>query len=115
MRDKSQSGSVPVPTEFMNAQNAIVGLRGKDLLSTMRLLALQGVRQPMHSARHLAALGKQLGKVVLGDSPLQPNPQDARFQDPSWRLNPIYRRTLQGYLAWQQQLLAWIDESDLDD
>ncbi|SDO32984.1 class II poly(R)-hydroxyalkanoic acid synthase [Pseudomonas jinjuensis] len=114
MREKPQPGKVPAPTEFMNAQNAIVGLRGKDLLSTVRLLALQGVRQPLHSARHLAALGKQMGKVMLGDSELQPNPQDARFQDPSWRLNPLYRRTLQGYLAWQQQLLAWIDESDLD-
>ena len=113
MREKAEPGSVPVPTQYMNAQSAMVGLRGKDMLSTLRMLALQGVRQPVHSARHLAAFGKQVGKVLLGDSPLQPNPQDARFQDPSWRLNPFYRRTVQAYLAWQKQLLAWIDESDL--
>ena len=51
-----------------------------------------------------------MGKVLLGDTLHQPNPQDARFQDPSWRLNPFYRRTLQAYLAWQKQLLAWIDD-----
>ncbi|MDH1008960.1 class II poly(R)-hydroxyalkanoic acid synthase [Pseudomonas nicosulfuronedens] len=114
MREKAEPGSVPVPTEYMNAQSAMVGLRGKDMLSTLRMLALQGVRQPVHSAKHLAAFGKQVGKVLIGDSPLQPNPQDARFQDPSWRLNPFYRRTVQAYLAWQKQLLAWVDESDLN-
>jgi len=105
---------VPVPAEFMSAQSAIVGLRGKDLLTTVRSLAVHGLRQPLHSARHLVAFGGQLGKVLLGDTLHQPNPQDARFQDPSWRLNPFYRRTLQAYLAWQKQLLAWIDESNLD-
>ncbi|RQB68241.1 class II poly(R)-hydroxyalkanoic acid synthase [Pseudomonas aeruginosa] len=114
MREKQESGSVPVPAEFMSAQSAIVGLRGKDLLTTVRNLAVHGLRQPLHSARHLVAFGGQLGKVLLGDTLHQPNPQDARFQDPSWRLNPFYRRTLQAYLAWQKQLLAWIDESNLD-
>ena len=114
MRENSSTGRLPAPADFMNAQSAMVGLRGKDMLSTLRQLAVQGVRRPLHSARHLAAFGKQMGHVLLGDSPLQPNPQDTRFQDPSWRLNPFYRRTLQAYLAWQQQLLAWIDESDLD-
>ena len=110
MREKQESGSVPVPAEFMSAQSAIVGLRGKDLLTTVRSLAVHGLRQPLHSARHLVAFGGQLGKVLLGDTLHQPNPQDARFQDPSWRLNPFYRRTLQAYLAWQKQLLAWIDD-----
>lgn len=83
MREKQESGSVPVPAEFMSAQSAIVGLRGKDLLTTVRSLAVHGLRQPLHSARHLVAFGGQLGKVLLGDTLHQPNPQDARFQDPS--------------------------------
>ena len=29
MREKQESGSVPVPAEFMSAQSAIVGLRGR--------------------------------------------------------------------------------------
>ncbi|MEO4047118.1 class II poly(R)-hydroxyalkanoic acid synthase [Pseudomonas sp. CAU 1711] len=113
MRDKAASGSLPVPANFMNAQSAMVGLRGRDLFSTLRTLAFQGLRQPVHSSRHLLAFGKQLGRVMLGDTPFQPNPQDSRFADPTWRLNPFYRRSLQAYLAWQRQLKAWIDESDL--
>ncbi|MGL4317794.1 MAG: class II poly(R)-hydroxyalkanoic acid synthase [Pseudomonas sp.] len=113
MRDKTAPGSLPVPANYMNAQSAMVGLRGRDMASTLRGLAFQGLRQPVHSARHLFAFGKQLGRVLLGDTPHKANPQDARFQDPSWQLNPFYRRSLQAYLAWQQQFKAWIDESDL--
>jgi polyhydroxyalkanoate synthase len=51
--------------------------------------------------------------VLRGDTVHQPNAQDARFRDPSWQLNPFYRRGLQAYLAWQKQLNAWVDESDL--
>ncbi len=113
MREKTASGSLPVPANFMNAQSAMVGVRGRDLFSTLRTLAFQGLRQPVHSTRHLLAFGKQLGRVMLGDTPYQPNPQDSRFSDPTWHLNPFYRRSLQAYLAWQRQLKAWIDESDL--
>nr|AAM09796.1 chimeric PHA synthase 7 [synthetic construct] len=115
MREKQIPGTLPVPAAFMNAQNAIVGLRGKDLFSTVRNLALQGLRHPVHSARHVLAFGGQVGRVLLGDTLHQPNPQDSRFVDPSWQHNPFYRRGLQVYLAWQKQLGAWIDESDLSD
>ncbi|MWV12364.1 class II poly(R)-hydroxyalkanoic acid synthase [Pseudomonas sp. R-28-1W-6] len=113
MPEKTAPGSLPVPANYMNAQSAMIGLRGRDLFSTLRTLAFQGLRQPVHSTRHLFAFGKQLGRVMLGDTPHQPNPQDARFSDPTWRLNPFYKRSLQAYLAWQKQLKAWIDESDL--
>ncbi|MFC5694115.1 class II poly(R)-hydroxyalkanoic acid synthase [Pseudomonas sp. GCM10022186] len=115
MREKQIPGTLPAPAAFMNAQSAIVGLRGKDLFSTVRNLALQGLRHPVHSARHVLAFGGQVGRVLLGDTLHQPNPQDSRFADPSWQHNPFYRRGLQVYLAWQRQLSAWIDESDLSD
>ncbi|MGF0333840.1 polyhydroxyalkanoate synthase [Pseudomonas sp. NFACC19-2] len=113
MRDKSNPASLPAPASFMNAQSAVVGVRGRDLLSTMRLLAAQGLKNPVRSGRHLLAFGSQLGRVLLGDTLHKVNPQDARFADPTWHLNPFYRRSLQAYLAWQKQLAAWIDDSDL--
>ncbi len=113
MREKSAAESVPVPAAFMNAQNAVLGLRGRDLFATVRSLALQGLRRPVHSAKHALAFGGQLGRVLLGDTLHKHNPDDPRFADPAWRLNPFYRRGLQAYLAWQQQLNSWIDESDL--
>ena len=68
MRDKTAPGSMPLPAHFMNAQSAMVGLRGRDLFSTLRTLAFQSLRQPVHSTRHLLAFGKQLGRVMLGDT-----------------------------------------------
>lgn len=113
MRDKSNAGGLPAPASFLNAQSAVVGVRGRDLLSTVRLLAGHSLRNPLHNARHLLAFGGQLGRVLLGDTLHKPNPQDARFSDPTWHLNPFYKRGLQAYLAWQKQLNAWIEESDL--
>ena len=116
MREKPASGPLPVPAIFVNAeQGTMAGLRGRNLVSTLRTVALQGLKQPIHSTRHVLALGGQLGRVLRGDTVHQPTAQDARFRDPSWQLNPFYRRGLQAYLAWQKQLNAWVDESDLAD
>ncbi|MDO9622498.1 MAG: class II poly(R)-hydroxyalkanoic acid synthase [Pseudomonas sp.] len=113
MRKQPPTPSLPAPAGAMNVQSAVVGLRARDMLSTLRSLALQGLRQPAHSARHALALGGQLGRVLLGDTPYKVNPKDVRFADPTWQLNPFYRRSLQAYLAWQNQLGSWIEESDM--
>ncbi|KJK08965.1 MULTISPECIES: class II poly(R)-hydroxyalkanoic acid synthase [Pseudomonas] len=114
MKDKLAKGSVPVPTSHMNVQNAITGLRGRDLLSTLRNVSRHSLRHPLHTAKHMLALGGQLGRVLLGDTPHQPHARDNRFKDPAWNLNPFYSRGLQAYLAWQKQTRQWIDESQLE-
>ena len=115
MRDKTATGSTPAPAAFINAQSAITGLRGSDLLSTLRNVAVHSLRNPLHSARHALALGGQLGRVMLGETLHKPNLQDSRFADPTWNLNPFYRRSLQAYLSWQKQTKSWIDDSKLSD
>lgn len=115
MRKKTTAAStLPGSASLVKTErSAILGPHGRSLLPTLRTLALQGIKQPIHSARHTLALGGLLGRVLLGNTS-HPSPvQDARFQDPSWRFNPFYRRRLQAYLAWQKQLNAWIDESNL--
>lgn len=73
MRKKPAAGTLPVPASFVNAeQSAIVGPRGRNLFPTLRTLALQGIKQPIHSARHALALGGQLGRVLLGDTAHHP-------------------------------------------
>ncbi|MGE8387179.1 MAG: class II poly(R)-hydroxyalkanoic acid synthase, partial [Pseudomonas sp.] len=114
MKDKPAKGTTTLPATSMNVQNAILGLRGRDLISTLRNVGRHGLRNPLHTARHLLALSGQLGRVMLGDTPYQPSPRDARFNDPTWSQNPFYRRGLQAYLAWQKQTRLWIEESHLD-
>ncbi|MBD2836533.1 class II poly(R)-hydroxyalkanoic acid synthase [Pseudomonas sp. JM0905a] len=115
MRDKPAAGTLPEPATIVTTkESSTPDLRGRDVFSTLRTLALLGIKQPVHSTRHVLALGGKLGRVLLGDTPQPHSVQDTRFQDPTWHLNPLYRRGLQGYLTWQQQLAAWIDESNLE-
>ena len=114
MRERPVTNPAPTPAVFINAQNAITGLRGRDLLSTLRSVAAHSLRNPVHTARHALALGGQLGRVLLGETVHEPNPHDSRFIDPTWALNPLYRRSLQAYLSWQKQTRRWIDDSTLN-
>ncbi|HKS14756.1 MAG TPA: class II poly(R)-hydroxyalkanoic acid synthase [Pseudomonas sp.] len=113
MNDRPVKGARAAPDMTMNVQNAITGLRGRDLISTLRQVGRHGMLNPLHTARHMLALGGQLGRVMLGDTPYQPHARDNRFQDPTWSQNPFYRRGLQAYLAWQKQSRLWIEESQL--
>ena len=115
MRERPVTNPAPTPAAFINAQNAITGLRGRDLLSTLRSVAAHSLRNPVHTARHVLALGGQMGRVLLGETVHEPNPRDSRFVDPTWALNPFYRRSLQAYLSWQKEVRRWIDDSTLSD
>ena len=42
MRERPVTNPAPTPAAFINAQNAITGLRGRDLLSTLRSVASHG-------------------------------------------------------------------------
>src|SRR5690606_26762118 len=95
------------------ALNPGIGLRTKDILASARMVLSQAIRQPGHCARHAARLGLELGSVLLGNSSLQPEPEDRRFLDPAWKDNPLYKRYLQTYLAWRKELHQWIEESEL--
>jgi polyhydroxyalkanoate synthase len=93
--------------------NPVIGIRRKDLLSSARTVLRQAVRQPLHSAKHVAHFGLELKNVLLGKSSLAPESDDRRFNDPAWSQNPLYRRYLQTYLAWRKELQDWIGSSDL--
>ncbi|WAH58404.1 class II poly(R)-hydroxyalkanoic acid synthase [Pseudomonas silvicola] len=115
MKEKPAKGQALTAANFMNAQSAITGLRGRDLVSTLRNVGRHSLLHPVHTARHALALGSQLGRVLMGDTLHQPNPKDTRFSDPAWSLNPFYRRGLQAYLSWQKEVKTWIDDSGLPD
>lgn len=95
--------------------NPVVGLRRKDLLTSARMVLRQAIRQPLHSAKHVAHFGMELKDVLFGKSSLQPESDDRRFNDPAWSQNPLYRRYLQTYLAWRKELHDWIGDSNLSE
>ncbi|MBK5517733.1 class II poly(R)-hydroxyalkanoic acid synthase [Pseudomonas sp. TH10] len=93
--------------------NPVVGLRGKDLLASARMVLKQAIKQPIHSVKHVTHFGLELKNVLFGKSELQPAGDDRRFADPAWSQNPLYKRYLQTYLAWRKELHSWIDDSSL--
>ncbi|AVX87152.1 class II poly(R)-hydroxyalkanoic acid synthase [Pseudomonas koreensis] len=93
--------------------NPVVGLRGKDLLASARMVLTQAIKQPIHSVKHVTHFGLELKNVLFGKSELQPASDDRRFVDPAWSQNPLYKRYLQTYLAWRKELHSWIDDSSL--
>lgn len=95
--------------------NPVIGLRRKDLLTSARMVLGQAIRQPLHSAKHVAHFGLELKNVIFGKSALRPESDDRRFNDPAWSQNPLYRRYLQTYLAWRKELHDWIDTSNLSE
>ena len=115
MSNKSNDDLPRQASEHTLGLNPVVGLRRKDLLTTARTVLTQAIKQPFHSAKHVAHFGLELKNVLLGKSTLVPDNDDRRFVDPAWSQNPLYRRYLQTYLAWRKELHSWIDDSNLSD
>jgi polyhydroxyalkanoate synthase len=72
-------------------------------------LALTDLMDPGLLAAQAPALAAELVKVALGLSDVTFPARDARFADPAWRENPLYRRVGQGYLAWERSLGAVVE------
>jgi polyhydroxyalkanoate synthase subunit PhaC len=115
MSNKSNDDLPRQASEHTLGLNPVIGLRRKDLLTTARMVLTQAIRQPIHSAKHVAHFGLELKNVLLGRSTLTPDSDDRRFVDPAWSQNPLYRRYLQTYLAWRKELHDWIEDSSLSD
>ena len=115
MSDKNNEDLKRQASENTLGLNPVVGIRGKDLLTSARMVLSQALKQPFHSAKHVAHFGLELKNVMLGQSALKPEDGDRRFADPAWSQNPLYRRYLQTYLAWRKELHDWIEHSSLSE
>src|SRR5205807_10249129 len=92
----------------------LVGFRGMDLFNVAQQLAEQSIKQPPLVLKHYTNFLLEMGRVVTGQSSVEPDAKDKRFTDEVWKTNPYYRALLQTYLTWQQSLGAFIDDADLD-
>ena len=63
--------------------NPVIGINGKDLISTARMVLKQAIRQPVHSVKHVARFSLEIKNVLLGQSELTPEKSDRRFNDPT--------------------------------
>jgi polyhydroxyalkanoate synthase subunit PhaC len=89
--------------------NPFVGFTARDVARVLEWIGEHAVTQPGAVVEQQAALVRELIGVLAGRSTLAPEPSDRRFQDPTWTTSPLYRRGMQGYLAWRQSLHTLVD------
>ena len=70
-------------------------------------------RHPGVVARRTAGLAYELTRVGLGRSHLEPAAKDRRFGDDAWVKNPLFKRTLQSYLAVGEGARGLVADADL--
>lgn len=80
--------------------------------------ALTSLGHAVLSSRRLARAGANLAaetaKVVVGRSELEPPKGDRRFDDPTWKEHPGYRRLKQAYLAFSREVEDLVESADLE-
>ena len=72
------------------------------------------VRHPRVVARRTVGLAYELTRVGLGRSRLAPGEKDRRFTEEAWVTNPVFKRTVQGYLAVGEAARGLVDDAGLD-
>jgi len=100
--------------QYTLAANPLVGVRGKDLLDSARVLLGRMATNPgMVTQQYVAFLG-ELGRIATGGSKLAPDAKDRRFADAAWTESAAYRALAQSYLAWGGALNRFVDAAKLD-
>jgi len=77
-------------------------------------LGLALARKPRTVAGRAGSLGRELATIARGDSDRAPGRGDRRFDDPAWRDNPLFRRSMQAYLATNDTADALFSDAELD-
>ncbi len=71
-------------------------------------------RRPRRVARRGLGLGADLARIGVGRSQLAPAEKDRRFTEEAWSRNPLFKRTLQGYLALGAAARGLVADAELD-
>jgi polyhydroxyalkanoate synthase len=72
------------------------------------------VRRPGKVAGRARDLTAELARISIGRSEVEPPKKDRRFTDEGWAHNPLFKRTLQGYLAAGVAARGLVTDADLD-
>jgi len=96
------------------AFNPIVGAQFSELLRSAAYVTGQAARNPRIVGGHVLGFLKQASKIIIGSSDLEPDPKDRRFTDVTWSKNPLYRRTLQFWLATRAGIMECLDDIEMD-
>ncbi|HEX4209587.1 MAG TPA: hypothetical protein VHY56_04280, partial [Candidatus Binataceae bacterium] len=89
--------------------NPFVGLDAPQTAAMLARLAGAALANPGQLYGWLSSFAAETGKALVGLSEIAPEPHDKRFSDPAWTENPLYKRMMQGYLAWRTAMNDLVD------
>lgn len=84
-----------------------------DLVKSIGTFYAKAFSQPMTALNSLMSVNQQILSSLSGQSQLEPERGDKRFNDPVWTSNPGYRMLMQSYLAWCRGIEGWVDDLDV--
>lgn len=100
--------------ETTTALNAMIGVRREELIKSLGVLLGSTAKQPMPFAKNFARYSKDWLDIMAGKSELAPEKRDRRFLDKTWAENPLYKYTMQNWIAVRKGLEGWINDSGVD-
>ena len=95
--------------EAILGANPFVGLDARQTIEMLGRLAGGALSNPNQFLAWLSSFAAETGKALVGLSEVAPEPNDKRFTDPAWSENPVYKRMMQGYLAWRKAMNDLVD------
>jgi len=97
------------------ALNPMVGINAEELWRAAGLVVTEIIRQPTLFAKHGGSFAKDFADVLLGNSKLEADARDKRFQHEVWKKSPVFKRGMQGWLAFRKNLKDWLTDLELED
>jgi polyhydroxyalkanoate synthase len=101
--------------DSMLGANPLAERDGRAVLDAYRDLAAATLAQPARLWSGLLRWGFDLVTIAAGTGDFESNPRDQRFNDPTWKENPFFRRLRQSYVAFEQVARDMIDEKEKQD
>jgi polyhydroxyalkanoate synthase len=102
------------PLDLLLTDAAVGMLRRVNLGGPGLRLAAALASRPRLVAGRGRRLAGELARIAAGSSQVQPSRRDRRFADPGWSGNPLFRRTMQAYLATAETAEGVVAEAGLD-
>lgn len=113
-RDDIGAGIAEEAAETPNVLSPIVGISREDVLAAIGSIIGGAARNPFTFMQHVGSFGRNVVDILGGETKFAPEPKDRRFVDRAWLLSPVYRRLMQGWLAFQSEMHDFIKSLDLD-
>jgi polyhydroxyalkanoate synthase len=107
------SRTVDIPPELADAVDGGEAVGPIGWAKVGRSAVKTATRGRAAAVRRSTRLGREAAHIAVGSSKVEPPRSDQRFRDPAWRDHPVYRRLMQYYLAWCEEVHGLVSDAEV--